>query len=147
MQITEDLSIDCPPATAFDLMADVRNETQWNGDVSRSELTTDEPVGPGSQFVTYHGAPLWQIESTITVFDRPGRLEFTSTSKRMDLEISLTFTETGSGSHLHGTFDPKPKGIMTVLFPLLRPMIRRDMAKQHQSFKTLCESQAQPPST
>ena len=141
MTITEDLHIDCPPATAFDLMADVRNETQWNDGVSKAELTTDEPIGHGSKFVTEHGSPLGQIESTITVFDRPERLEFAATSKRMDLAISFTFTDAGSGTLVHGTFDPKPKGIMAVLFPLLRPMIRRDMAKQHQNLKALCESQ------
>lgn len=42
----------------------------------------------------------------------------------MDLTISLTFTETGSGALLHGEFDPKPKGIIALLFPVLRPMIR-----------------------
>jgi hypothetical protein len=30
MAITEELHIDCPPTTAFDLMADVRNVTRWN---------------------------------------------------------------------------------------------------------------------
>ena len=143
MTITVDLHIDCPPATAFDLMADVRNEPRWNDDVSKAELTTDEPIGHGSQFITYHRRPLGQFESTITMFDRPERLEFAATSKRMDLSISLTFTESGSGTFMHGTFDPKPKGIMAVLFPLLRPMIRRDTAKQHQNLKALCESQTQ----
>lgn len=138
---TEDLQIECPPATAFDVMADIRNETQWNDGVSKAELTTDEPIGHGSRFVTEHGGPLGQIESTITVFDRPNRLEFAATSKRMDLVISFTFTDSGSGTLVHGAFDPKPKGIMAVLFPLLRPMIRRDMAKQHQNLKALCESQ------
>lgn len=32
---------------------------------------------------------------------------------------------------------------MAVLFPLLRPMIRRDMGKQHENLKALCESQTQ----
>ena len=146
MTITEDLDIECAPTTAFDLMADVRNEMKWNDDVSRAELTTDSPIGQGSQFVTSHGSPLGQIESTITTFERPERLEFSAISKRMDLAISLTFTETATGTLLHGAFDPKPKGIMAVLFPLLRPMIRRDMAKQHQNFKALCESQPQLPS-
>ena len=145
MRITEDLPIDCLPATAFDLMADVRNESQWNDDVSRAELTTGEPVGHGSQFVTYHGPPLGQVESTITMFDRPAHLEFSATSKRMDLAISFAFTETGSGTLVHGEFDPKPKGIMAVLFPVLRPVIRRGMAKQHQNFKALCEAQGQSP--
>lgn len=34
---------------------------------------------------------------------------------------------------------------MSVLFPLLRPMLRRDMAKQHQHFKELCEAQSSNP--
>ena len=143
MTFTEDLNIECPPARAFDVMADIRNETQWNDGVSKAELTTEEPIGHGSRFVTDHGSPLGQIESTITRFDRPDRLEFAATSKRMDLDISFTFTEVASGTHVHGTFEPRPKGIMAVLFPLLRPMIRRDMAKQHQNLKALCESQSQ----
>ncbi len=142
MTITEDLRIECAPTIAFDLMADVRNETKWNDGVSRAQLTTDEPVGRGSKFVTDHGGPLGQIESMITAFDRPERLEFEASSKRMDLAISFTFSETGSGTLVHGTFDPKPKGIMAMLFPLLRPMIRRDMAKQHQQFRALCEEQS-----
>ncbi|MFW2336060.1 SRPBCC family protein [Ilumatobacter sp.] len=142
MTFTENLRMDCAPATVFDVLADVRNETQWNDGVSRAELITDEPVGHGSKFVTDHGRPLGQIESTITRFDRPDRLEFEATSSRMDLAISFTFTEDDSGTLVHGTFDPKPKGVMAVLFPLLRPMIRRDMAKQHQNLKALCEAQS-----
>ena len=135
MTFIEDLFIDCPPATAFDAMADARNETEWNDDVSRSDLMSDEPVRLGSRFVTFHGRPLGQIESTITTFDRPERLEFRSTSKRMDITISFTFAEDGSGTLVHGEFDPKPKGIMAALFPLLQPMIRRGMAQQHENFK------------
>ena len=143
MTFTEDLNIECPLERAFDVMADIRNETQWNDGVSKAELTTEEPIGHGSRFVTDHGSPLGQIESTITRFDRPDRLEFAATSKRMDLDISFTFTEVASGTLVHGTFEPRPKGIMALLFPLLRPMIRRDMAKQHQNLKALCESQSQ----
>ena len=146
MRFTEDLTIDCPPGTAFDVIADIRNESQWNDDVSRAELTTGEPIGQGSQFITDHGPPLGEIESTITVFDRPNRLGFDATSTRMDLVISFTFTETDSGTLVHGEFDPKPKGIMKALFPVLRPLIRRGMAKQHQNLKALCESQGRSPS-
>ena len=74
-------------------------------------------------------------------FDRPARLEFSATSKLMDLAISLRFDKSGSGTELHGTYEPRPKGLMALLFPLLRPMIRRDMSKQHQNLKSYCESQ------
>ena len=33
-------------------MADVRNVTRWNESVSRAELTSDDPIGHGSQFFT-----------------------------------------------------------------------------------------------
>jgi Polyketide cyclase / dehydrase and lipid transport len=145
MTITQDIHIDCPPTMAFDLIADVRNEKQWNDGVSRAEMTTEEPVGPGSQFITVRGTSMGDTASTITTFDRPERLEFSATSKRMDLAISFTFAETDSGTMVHATFVPKPKGAMAVLFPLLRPIIGRGMAKQHQNLKAFCESQAQSP--
>ena len=85
MTITEEFQIDCPPEVAFDVLADVRNETEWNDDVSSAQLVTEEPVGPGSQFVTVHGRPLGEISSTITTFERPTRLDFSATSKLMDL--------------------------------------------------------------
>ena len=142
MTFTMDWLIDCPPTTAFDLMADVRNETRWNDGVSSAELLTAEPVGPGSRFVTTHGWPLGQIESTITAFTRPQRFDVRATSKAMDLALSATFAETGSGTSIHAEFDPAPKGLMKVLLPLLLPMIRRDLDRQHQHFKALCESEA-----
>lgn len=143
--ITEQLHIECPPEVVFDVMADARNETQWNGDVSRAEMTTDGEVGLGSRFITVHGPPLGGIESEITTYQRPERLEFTSTSKRMDLAISLTFAADGTGTMMHGTYTPSPRGVMAILFPLLRPMVRRGMAKQHQRLKALCESGANSP--
>lgn len=145
MRITEDLHIDCPPATAFDLMADVRNETRWNEDVSRSEITTDEPVGHGTQYVTDHGPSLGVVESTITMFDRPTRLDFSVASERMDFANSFTFTGTGSGTLVHSEFHLTPKGTMVPLFPELLPMIRRGTAKKVQNFKALCEAQAPSP--
>jgi hypothetical protein len=36
------------------------------------------------------------------------------------LDAMITFEGLAGG---HGTFDPRPKGIMAVVFPLLRPMI------------------------
>ena len=61
----------------------------------------------------------------------------------MDLGITFTFTKTPDGTTIIGEFAPRPKGVMRLLFPLLRPMIRRDMATQHARFVALFESEAQ----
>jgi polyketide cyclase/dehydrase/lipid transport protein len=139
MEFTEEMNIDCPSTTVFDLMADVRNELRWNEGISRAELTTDEPVGEGSQFVVVDRRG--EHEATITVFDRPERLEFALRGKSMDVAIKYTYTETDGRTTSVGTFNAQPKGFMKVLLPLLMPLIKRDVAKQHVNFRTLCESQ------
>ncbi len=140
MAFTEQMHIDCPSTTVFDLMADARNETRWNGGVSRAELMTDEPIGKGSQFIVVSRGR--EDEVTITVFDRPERLEFAVTSKAMDIDITYTFAETDGTTTAVGNFDARPKGFMKVLLPLLMPVIKRDLAKQHAKFENLCETQA-----
>ena len=141
MAITEELQIDCPPATAFDLMADVRKLTDWNEGASKAEMTSAGPIKQGSQFVVVNRGQA--MESTITRFDRPARLDFSVTGKAMDVAAEFRFREAGDGTTLFIEFQPRPKGIMRILFPVLRPIIRRDLAKQHLKFKDFCESHTQ----
>jgi uncharacterized protein YndB with AHSA1/START domain len=139
MAFTEEMHIDCPSATVFDLMADARNETRWNASVSRAELVSDEPIGVGSRFIVVNRGR--EDEATITVFDRPERLEFAVASKAMDIDITYTFAESDGTTTAVGNFDARPKGFMKVLLPLLMPLIKRDLAKQHTRFRKFCETQ------
>ena len=137
---TDKMHIDSPSTTVFDLLADARNELQWNSGVSRVELLTDEPVGTGSQFIVADRRG--EHEVTITLFDRPDRVEFAMTSKEMDVAIKYAFTETDGTTTAVGKFEAQPKGYMKLLLPMLMPMIKRDVAKHHVHFKKLCEAQA-----
>lgn len=143
MAITQTMTMTCPPEVAFDLMSDVRNEARWNDGTRRVEMLTDGPVGRGSRFVTDIGPPLGEIDVTIAVFDRPERLEFDSTSRAMDLTITFRISSSSGVTTMVGDFVPSPKGVMRLLFPLLKPMIARDMAKNHAKFEALCEATAQ----
>lgn len=145
MTIKEELHIDCPPALAFDLMADVRHLTTWNDAASRAELITSEPIGNGSQFIAVNRGQ--EAETTIVTFDRPDRLEFDVLNKRLDVAATFNFAEQDGGTKLNITFVPRPKGVMSVLFPLLKPLIRRDLAKQHRGFKAFCEARARSRAT
>lgn len=58
----------------------------------------------------------------------------------MDVAIKYTFTETDGTTTAVGKFAAQPKGFMKVLLPLLVPMIKRDIAKQHVHLKKLCET-------
>jgi Polyketide cyclase / dehydrase and lipid transport len=138
MAFTERMQIACPQSKAFDLMADARNELKWNDDVSAVELRSDEPIGQGSTFIVVNRGR--EDEATITQFDRLERLAFAVASKQMDIDIRYTFEVAEGGTLAVGIFDAEPKGAMKFLMPLLMPLIKRGLAKQHANFIRLCET-------
>src|SRR5215471_8732908 len=118
------------------MLADLRNDTQWNSRVSSAELRSPEPIGLGSRFAMVNGGS--QYDVTITSYDRPSELVFEASGKP-DLTIAYTFTPRDEETELESDFDFRPRGVLKVLFPLLAPVIRRDVPKQYASFKALCE--------
>lgn len=70
MQVVVNQQIACAPEVAFDLMADVRHEPEWNSQVSRAELTSGEPIAAGSRFVIVNRGEAF--DATISTYDRPG---------------------------------------------------------------------------
>lgn len=143
--IKDVMRIECPATTAFDLMADVRNELDWNSGVSDVELLTAEPIGKGSRFriVDRRG----QQEVEITTYERPATLSLFLSGKSMDVDIDYTLVEQGGITVMTGRFNAKVRGLMRVFFPLLVPLIRRDIAKEHKAFIALCEARASAQST
>ena len=138
MKFEVETEISRTPAEAFDKMADVRNETRWNSQVSRSELTSDEPVREGSVFTTVNRGK--EYNATISTYDRPRRLAFDVTGKPMDITATFSFEPNGEGTVLKGEFDMRPKGVLKAIFPVMKPVIRKDLAKHSQSFKDFCEA-------
>jgi polyketide cyclase/dehydrase/lipid transport protein len=128
--------IACPPEQVFDMVADMRNETEWNSRVSSAELRSPEPIALGSRFAIVNGGTSYDV--TITSYERPSRLVFEA-SGNPDLTIAYSFTPAGEGTALESDFDFRPKGFLKVLMPLLSPVIRRDVPKQYASLKALCE--------
>ena len=137
MEITVEQHLDCPPERAFDRLADARNETAWNDKVTRSELKSAEPIGAGSEFVTVNRGR--EYVATISTYERPSRLAF-DVRGPMNVTTAFAFTLDGAGTRLSGTFDFRPTGAMRLLFPLLKPAIRRDIGKQMESIKRFCET-------
>ena len=128
--------IACPPEQVFDTLADLRNDTEWNSRVSSAELKSAEPIGPGSRFAIVNGGTPYDV--TITTYERPSRLVLEATGKP-ELTIAYTLTPTNEGTDLESDFDFRPSGVLKALFPLLAPVIRRDVPKQYASLKARCE--------
>jgi uncharacterized protein YndB with AHSA1/START domain len=136
VRVTATTRIDCPPENVFDMLADLRNDRQWNSRVSRAELRSPEPIEVGSRFAVVNGGTAYDV--TITSYDRPSRLVLEASGKP-DLTIACTLTPTDEGTALESDFDFRPRGALKVVFALLGPVIRRDVPKQYASLKALCE--------
>ena len=139
MRVTATTRIGCPPARVFDTLADLRNELQWNSQVSEAELESGEPIGQGSRFSLVNGGRPFDV--TITTFERPSRLVLEGTGKP-DLTIAYTLTPVAEGTELVSDFDFRPAGALKLIFALLSPVIRRNVPKQYASLKALCEASA-----
>jgi uncharacterized protein YndB with AHSA1/START domain len=138
VRVTATTRIACPPGRVFDTLADVRNELQWNSQVSSAELLSDEPIEQGSRFTIVNGGRPYDV--AITTFERPSRLVFEG-SGQPDLTVSYTLTPTADdGTDLESELDFRPRGALKLLFLLLAPVIRRNVPKQYASLKALCET-------
>ena len=136
--ITEVIGINCAAATAFDLMADARNELRWNSGVSQVELISGDPIGIGSRFRVIDKRGQHEVE--ITGYQRPVGLSFSVTGREMEVDIDISLSERDDVTTMTARFNARGKGLMRVLLPLLVPFIRRDLSKEHQNFVNLCEA-------
>ena len=138
MIVDVEVSVARPRAEVFDLMADARNETAWNSQVTSSELVSQEPIGADSRFVTVNRGQSY--DATFTTYDPPNEIAFDVVGKTLEIVGRFRFSDLGGGTVLRATFDMTPLGFMKVLLPLMAPMVRRDFPKQLNSFKTFCEA-------
>ena len=136
MRVTATTRIACPPDRVFDTLADLRNELQWNSQVSKAELSSGEPIGQGTRCSLVNGGRPFDV--TITTFERPSRLVLEGSGKP-DLTIAYALTPTADGTELLSDFDFRPTGALKLVFALLSPVIRRNVPKQYASLKALCE--------
>jgi hypothetical protein len=136
--ITEVIRVECPATRAFDMMADARNETRWNSGVTEVELRSGEPIGEGTRFNVADKRGRHDV--TITAYNRPENLSFVVKDAKMDVDIDYALSEVDGTTTMTGRFNAKGKGVMRFLLPLLVPLIRRDLAKEHVHFVRLCEN-------
>ena len=108
-------------------------------DRASAELQGEGPVGEGSKFVTVYRGMAKDV--TLSEFARPTRVIVAAASKNVDIDTAYVFSEADGGTRLVVTTDVKPKGLTSVFSPLLRMMVRREMAKKYVTVKQAIESQ------
>jgi hypothetical protein len=127
-----------PPAEVFDRLSDCRNEEKWNSQVSKAELTSDEPVRLGTTFRTINRGESYAAR--IVTHDTPSELAFEVVGGPMDITATYALRSNGGPVVIDGVLEMRPKGWMKLMMPLLRRTIQKDLDRQYESFSSFCES-------
>src|SRR5689334_19351046 len=118
MRVRTTTRIDASPERVFDILADLRNDPEWNSRITSAELRSSEPVGPGSQFAIVNGGSPYEV--TVATHDRPSRLLLEAHGKP-DLTIAYTLTSADGGTDLHSDFAFHTTGFQTLVFAIAGP--------------------------
>jgi hypothetical protein len=141
-RIAGDIVIDRPVEVVFDYVADQSNEPQYNPQMVRAEKMTAGPVGVGTRFRSAVASMGRTAEMVIecTGYDRPRRLDSTTTMQQADIGYTLTFEPAGTGTRMRWSGQVRPKGAYRLLGPMITWMGRRQERRIWTSLKHRLEA-------
>ena len=141
-RIAGDIVIDRPVEVVFDYVADQSNEPQYNPQMVRAEKMTAGPVGVGTRFHSAVASIGRTAEMLIecTGYDRPRRLDSTTTMQQADISYTLTFEPAGTGARMRWSGQVRPKGAYRLLGPMITWMGRRQERRIWTSLKHRLEA-------
>ncbi len=121
-RINGEIIIAAPVEQVFDMVADERNEPQYNPRIARTEKTSQGPVGRGARFTAQpRGMGATGVMTVeIVDYDRPRRLVTSIRSSYLDVDGTLTFYESDGGTRMRWSWDMRLRGAMRVLSPVVR---------------------------
>jgi len=134
--------IDRPVEVVFDYVADQSNEPQYNPQMVRAEKMTAGPVDVGTKFRSAVASMGRTAEMVIecTGYDRPCRLDSTTTMQQADISYTLTFEPAGAGTRMRWSGQVRPKGAYRLLGPMITWMGRRQERRIWTSLKHCLEA-------
>ena len=139
--------INRPVETVFDFVADERNEPRYNPSMLHAEKVSDGPIGLGTRFRAETNSMGRTSEMIIefTTYDRPKVLVSSTRLSSMDIQGSLTFDVIDNGTRMRWSWDLKPRGVFSLITPLIRIMGKRQEERIWGNLKHYLETQEAKP--
>ena len=117
------VQIQKPIEQVFDFTSDMRNELKWNPDVVSMVKITEGPVGLGTRYqAKWRTSPLVMTECT--QFERPSSFAYHNGGP-IEVDLTISLTQTTTGTLLTSQFDAKAHGFLRVIFPIFLIVLRR----------------------
>ena len=145
VDITSGCEIARPVADVWAVIADFSRNTEWQGGMRSCEWITDPPIAVGSRYVQEAGFLGRTIRTTFEVVDldtSDGRRSVTIDTVEGTFPILVTRTveriaddRSRVSAHVRGS----PDGVMGVVSPLMKPMVRRSVDGDYARLRQLLE--------
>ena len=130
-----DVDVDAPVEAVFRHYDDGRTYPEWMSRAVEGELLSAEPIAVGSRFrARFKG--LGAVEWEVAEREPPRRLVHLGHAPVGTMRHHLAFEPVGSGTRISQRGEGELKPALRLLGPLLRPVLRRSMAKNWQATAT-----------
>lgn len=142
-RIAGEITIERPVDEVFDFVADERNEPRYNPRMISAEKTSTGPIGAGTTFQAQtmaRGKPVGMTTET-TGYDRPRRLESSTSLSWMDIHGTLTFDPVPRGTRMRWSWNVEPRGSLKLLTPVIAFIGKRQEQVVWSGLKELLESE------
>jgi hypothetical protein len=142
--LTETISIERPAQEVFEFLTDSESRSQWDESVVCEELTSPLPVGVGTTIHSRLRAMGRESDFhwRVTQFDSPARMATASTSGPVPTTLVMDFTALGNDCDVSVTIEATPEGLMKLVEPMIREMVRTNLASGLARAKALLEGHA-----
>jgi uncharacterized protein YndB with AHSA1/START domain len=127
-----------PPRAVFDYLTDITKELEWNPRTRRVEKLTSGPIGPGTRFGAewIKGNPA--IVEYVT-FEHPTAWTSIARSRRLDAKGEGRISPTEHGSRVVIRTQLRPKGLLALLFPVMRRTMHQREDQNLERVKAILE--------
>jgi uncharacterized protein YndB with AHSA1/START domain len=134
------LTVDMPISGVFDYFTDFRNENEWNVVAHDVVKVTDGEVGVGSTFRGVYDR-MGPMRYTVREYEPTHFASVDGEARLFAWHSTFTFTEQPVGTRVVCTMDPRPKGPLRLVKPLMSGMIEKQMHRGLASLKETLEAE------
>jgi uncharacterized membrane protein len=144
LDITVSKRIRAPRAKVAAYVTDNRNDPEWIGGITESELLGSGPLGFGSDVrrkASFLGRKIVYVNRVVDL-DPERRLAMRSVQAPFPMAVSYSFEDTDgadAGTTISVRVEGQPEGMYKVAGPLLARQVRRSVANDLRMLKKLME--------
>ena len=142
MRVEVSVDIARSPEDVFAYITNFENNPKWQNGMVSCTFTTLPPIRVGSQYKQVAQFMGREIISQFEVkrFVPNERVEFETFESTFSIQIVREVSPIEGGTRVHAIISGQPGGLMGLLSPLMKGIMRRQIEGDYQRLKVLLES-------